>query len=104
MCYHYVKKEYDNTENVKRFATPEEAKQYCQDLYVGKIDLAELRAEIQTDIVKRDREKNEIDMNGAEAFRKVLHTLGITVPDFLAAEKAWRDTSCDSRDILYKEA
>jgi len=43
--------DYISTYRVRRFLTSEEAKQFCQDMYDGKIDLSSLRAEIISVVV-----------------------------------------------------
>ena len=43
-----VAKDLINTYDVRRFATQDDAKQFCQDMYEGKVDLDALRHEIQS--------------------------------------------------------
>lgn len=43
-----------STEQVRRFKEVEDAKQFCQDMYEGKVDLAALKAEVDAENVKID--------------------------------------------------
>jgi len=96
-------KEYISTERVKRFTTSKAAKQYCQDMYDGKVDLSVLKVEIQADNERRENERSKIALDGAEKFKDMLCKKGITLTDFLDLFKAWVDTSDTSRSILYAE-
>jgi len=99
-----INKDHISTERVRRFATPEAAAQYCQEMYEGKIDLSALRAEIQADIAERESKRNKAERDGAEAFKDVLRQKGIALPDFLEVEKLWDTMNSDSRSLLYREA
>lgn len=97
-------KDHISTERVKRFATPEEAKQYCQDMYDGITDLSALRAEIKADTEKRERNSNQAARDGADKFKEALRDNGVDLSAFLALIKVWGDTSDTSRSMLYREA
>jgi len=99
-----INKDHISTDRVKRFATSEQAKQYCQDMYDGKIDLSSLRAEIQADIEDRERKKTQIERDEAEIFKGFLCEKGVSLPDFLELVKLWENTNSDSRSLLYREA
>jgi len=96
--------DYIRTERVKRFATSEEAKQYCQDMYDGKIDLSSLRAEIKADTEYRERKRNQIDRDKADKFKVFLSKKGVSLPVFLELLKMWENTDGDSHSLLYSEA
>ena len=93
-----------NTVNVRRFATADEAKQFCQDMCDGKVDLSALRAEINKYL--SDKQQKDSDANQAEAQRvkAILSEKGMSLVDFFEVIKIWSGISDSGRSILYKEA
>ena len=97
-------RDYLNTETVKRFDTREDAMQYCQDMYDGKVDISALKAEIQAVADAKQRDDDRIALEGADKFKTLLNEKQVTLSHFLEIVKLWGDTCTDSRTSLYKES
>ena len=92
-----------NTVNIRRFASADKAKQFCQDMCDGKIDLSALREEINKYL--SDKQQKDSDANQAEAQRvkAILSEKGMSLIDFFDVIRTWDDISDSGRSILYKE-
>ena len=92
-----------NTEPVRAFATSDEAKQFCQDMCEGKVDLESLRMEIQKYHDDKKQKEDELARAGADKVNNLLSAKGITLADFLEVTRLWQDTADVSRRLLYNE-
>ena len=92
-----------DTVNVRRFASEEEARQFCQDMREGKIDLDVLRMEVRTDFEDRNRKENEIAQSDADKFKGLLNKKGITFADFNEIGDLWRSLDINSQRLVYSE-
>lgn len=95
--------DYLTTENVKRFATPEEAKQFCQDMYDGKVDLAALKAKIKAFKETKDAQHKAAVQNDVDRLKAHLAAAGASLPLFMDALKIWNDLMEDAQRAIYNE-
>lgn len=95
--------DYLTTENVRRFTTSEEAKQFCQDIYDGKVDLAALKAEIKAFKEANDTQHRAAIQNDVDRFKAHLAAAGASLPVFVDALKVWDGLMEDARRAAYNE-
>lgn len=98
-----VAKDSINTINVRRFATIEKAKQFCQDMYEGIIDLDALKAEMLADAEDRERKKRDNDRAKVDTFKDLLNKKGVELSDFMELVSLWRNIGHDSYRLLNGE-
>jgi hypothetical protein len=91
---------YISTEHVKRFATAEEAQQYCQSIHSGELSLSSLREMISSD--EKIREKNLMENAEGEAkgFTSFLLKKGIPLSEFFEVKNTWEEMSQKGRDVV----
>ena len=94
---------YVKTDRTRRFATPEEARAFLQDVYTGEVKLDVLQDEVDAvDGVEQSRYDAMIDAE-VEQFKKTLNLHGIFLDDYLAALAAWNRLHEGAKAALYRE-
>lgn len=96
-------KDHVSTETVKRFPTEDAAKQFCQDLYDGKVDLSALKAEIDAKREAKEAAERAAIQADVDRFKDHLAAAGASLPVFMDALKVWGGLMEDAHRAIYNE-